>query len=189
MTIPLTISPAQPNDVVGVWHLLHQNLQENTDPHGWPEQGFLSFAYPLAFLQALQAVEPLVVAKAGDQVVGYCLPTPPNFALESPLLGPFAAMVGDLIYNGRRVTQYRHCLMGQVCVGAGHRGQGLIGQLYAAMRDQLQDRYDLVVTEVSLRNLRSLGAHQRYGWEIIHRYTDPANGDTWAVVAWWIGQE
>jgi RimJ/RimL family protein N-acetyltransferase len=187
MDQPDFIGPASPADVPGVWLLLHQNLQENTDPATWAQEGFLSFAYPLDFLADQQAAEPIVVAKAASQVVGYCLPTPPSFATRSPLLAPFAELAGGLLYRGQPVGQYRYCLMGQVCVGASHRGQGLIGQLYAAMRAQLRGRYDLVVTEVSTRNLRSRAAHARLGWEDIHQYTDPHHGDTWAVVAWWIG--
>jgi RimJ/RimL family protein N-acetyltransferase len=187
MSQTVSIGPAQPADVPGVWQLLHQNLKQNTDPATWAQEGFLSFAYPLDFLADQQAAEPIVVAKAGGQVVGYCLPTPPGFALKSPLLAPFAQQLGSLSYRGQPVASYRYCLMGQVCVGASHRGQGLIGRLYAAMRDQLRGRYDLVVTEVSVRNLRSRAAHARLGWEDIHQYTDPHNGDTWAVVAWWMG--
>jgi hypothetical protein len=41
---------------------------------------------------------------------------------------------------------------------------------------------------VSLRNVRSLAAHTRLGWQTIHQYIDPSNGDAWAVVAWWIGE-
>jgi len=54
--------------------------------------------------------------------------------------------------------------------------------LYRAHRDHLRSRYDLVVTEVSVRNTRSLRAHERVGFRELQRYRDST--DHWVIVSW-----
>jgi RimJ/RimL family protein N-acetyltransferase len=41
---------------------------------------------------------------------------------------------------------------------------------------------DLCVTEIATRNLVSIRAHEKMGFEIISRYADP--GEEWVIVAW-----
>ena len=44
------------------------------------------------------------------------------------------------------------------------------------------ERFELLVTEISTRNQRSLRAHARVGFEPVHRYRDDV--DEWEIVAW-----
>ena len=48
--------------------------------------------------------------------------------------------------------------------------------------DPARGRFDAVVTEVSVRNGRSLRAHQRDGFEELERYRDAT--DEWVLLIW-----
>jgi len=76
----------------------------------------------------------------------------------------------------------RYYVMGQICVAKAYRGQGVFDRLYAAHREHLRHRFDACVTEISVRNPRSLRAHARVGFEELERYRDAA--DEWVVVIW-----
>lgn len=44
-------------------------------------------------------------------------------------------------------------------------------------------KYDFAITEIHKSNIRSIKAHARIGFELIHSYKDP-NGDEWDIVIW-----
>ena len=81
-----------------------------------------------------------------------------------------------------RLKDRRYYVMGQVCVAKAYRGKGVFDRLYAAHREHLRHRFDACVTEISVRNPRSLRAHARVGFEELERYRDAA--DEWVVVIW-----
>jgi len=54
--------------------------------------------------------------------------------------------------------------------------------LYRAHRERLRGSFDCVVTEVSVRNGRSLRAHLRIGFEELERYRDAT--DEWVLLIW-----
>lgn len=178
----IRITNVLPHDLQQIIDLQRANLRENIgDTARMEEQGFVVARYDVPFLERLYTAEPPVVAYDGEKVAGYCLPVPLDVAESSPFLKSTAQIVAQLNYAGKPLTDWRYCLMGQICIAESHRGIGLFDKLYLAMRAQLQGRYDLVITEVSHRNKRSMRAHQRIGYEIIHNYE---HDEPWAVVAW-----
>jgi GNAT superfamily N-acetyltransferase len=177
----LRIGNILPQDLPQIIALQRANLRENISKDIQQSQGFLVARYDMPFMERLYAAAPPVVAYDGGRVVGYCLPTPLEVAATSEFLQSTSDMVAGLIYRGKPIKAYRYCLMGQICVAEGYRGAGLFKRLYLAMREQLQGLYDLVITEVSYRNERSMRAHQRLGWEVIHDYQ---LDEHWAVVVW-----
>ena len=52
----------------------------------------------------------------------------------------------------------------------------------AELEQKYRDRFELLVTEVSLRNPRSLRVHERVGFEALHRYRDSM--DDWVILGW-----
>jgi hypothetical protein len=93
-------------------------------------------------------------------------------------------MLDELEYEGKLVKDYRYYAMGQICVAEGYRGQGLFDGLYAKHKAELSDKFDLCITEIAKRNTRSLAAHKRVGFEIIHEYFDTTHPELWEVVLW-----
>lgn len=81
------------------------------------------------------------------------------------------------------MSDYHYIVVGQVCVGNDYRGKGLFDECYNAYKDYFKSRYAFAITEIASINLRSMNAHNRIGFEVIHNYTD-SSGVEWNVVVW-----
>jgi L-amino acid N-acyltransferase YncA len=91
-----------------------------------------------------------------------------------------------LLYKDRPLPDYRYYVMGQICIDAAQRGTGLFQQLYEAHRHFYAPRFDLCLTEVSSSNARSMRAHEKVGFQTIHRFSDET--DEWNILLWdWQG--
>jgi ribosomal protein S18 acetylase RimI-like enzyme len=164
--------------------LQQQNLKNNLDVVTQQSQGYLSFSYTTAIMQRMMHAEPQPIAYANGQIIGYALATPLKVCQTIDLMLPLLNMFNQLIYNGKPLSDYQYYVMGQVCVHAGYRSIGVFDALYAKHRTLFADRYDFVVTEIAADNLRSIAAHQRVGFQTLHRYFDALSQKTWVVVIW-----
>ncbi len=54
--------------------------------------------------------------------------------------------------------------------------------LFKKHKELYSGKYELLVTEISTKNYRSLKAHEKVGFTTIHTYTDAL--DSWNVVVW-----
>ncbi|WP_223640070.1 GNAT family N-acetyltransferase [Corallococcus sp. EGB] len=162
--------------------LQRRNLPPSLSPEEQHAQGFVTVQHDLATLERMHALIPSIIAVQGADVVAYALVMPRECRPWVPVLDPMFALLEGLEHRGRPLRDQRFYVMGQVCVDKAHRGKGLFDALYHQHREQLRSRFDCVVTEVSVRNARSLRAHARVGFETIHTYRDAS--DTWAVVLW-----
>jgi ribosomal protein S18 acetylase RimI-like enzyme len=125
----------------------------------------------------MHALAPSIVAKDGDELAGYALVMPIECRSFIPVLAPMFQRLEAL-----RMFQRRFYVMGQICVASPYRGRGVFDLLYHAHREHLRGRFDACVTEVSVRNTRSLRAHQRIGFEELERYRDAT--DEWVLLVW-----
>ena len=78
------------------------------------------------------------------------------------------------------LSAQRWYVMGQVCIDQDWRGCGLFDRLYSEHRIRFSNRFDWLVTEISIRNKRSQRAHARVGFTEIDHYRDV--NDEWSVV-------
>ena len=91
-------------------------------------------------------------------------------------------LLDTLTYKGTPVKDLRYYVMGQICVAKAYRGKGVFRQLYAAHKKHLSGTYDFCITEISSRNLRSMRAHEKVGFTLLHRFSDAT--DEWNIVLW-----
>lgn len=168
----------------GVLALNRTLLRGTRDPEEEARDGFVAVPYDAPMLDALVAAAPQVIARAGGEVVAYALVLPPEAAPAVPFLAPMFETMGRLSWRGAPLSERAWYVMGQVAVAEAYRGTGLFDRLYAAHRRLLAPRYDVCVTEVALRNGRSLAAHARVGFAPVADYEDPTTGETWRVIAW-----
>jgi GNAT superfamily N-acetyltransferase len=145
-------------------------------------EGFVYAEHTLPLLQRMAAASPQAIALADDRVVGYCLSLPPSLSAEVPALVPMFAQLDRFRFRGKPLTAHRFFVGGQVCVDREQRGQGLLQRLYQHLGERLAPTYELCVTEISSRNVVSLRAHEKMGFERVASYTD--EHETWIVVAW-----
>jgi GNAT superfamily N-acetyltransferase len=163
-------------------NLQRQNLATSLTPQDAARDGFVTVVHTLDLLEQMHALAPSIVARSGGAVVGYALTMPTACRRLIPILEPMFGVFDSLAYAGRPLGSYRFYVMGQVCVAASHRGRGVFDALYEMHRQTYGPSQDLLITEISVRNHRSLRAHERVGFQPIHRYADET--DQWVVVAW-----
>lgn len=151
------------------------------------EQGFVTVRHDFEVLKKMNDAAPASIAILGGEVVGYCLAMPPEFRTAVPVLEPMFAMLEKLEWKNRPIAEWRWFVMGQVCVAAKVRGQGVFDRMYEQLAEAYRSDFQLIITEIATRNLRSLRAHRRVGFEIFHTYSEDLTGESWEVVAWEIG--
>jgi GNAT superfamily N-acetyltransferase len=144
-------------------------------------EGFVYAEHTVPLLRRMAALSPQAIALADDRVVGYCLSLPHALRHEVASLEPMFVQFEHCSYRGTRLSDYRFIVGGQVCVDRSHRGQGLLARLYEQIR-QAAPGYDLCVTEIADRNVPSLRAHEKMGFEVIATYRDAS--EDWSIVAW-----
>lgn len=170
------------NDLQAILDLQRVNLPENISPAEARDQGFLTVRHDLPLLRELNHPLGHTIAVAPDgTLAGYALTMEYRFRDRIPILIPFFDKLDTLQYDGAPLTGDRYVLMGQVAVAKAYRGQGVFTGLYRTMQERMAPHYPYIVTEISLRNTRSIRAHARVGFTEIHRYTGP-EGEEWSVV-------
>jgi hypothetical protein len=169
-------------EILQILALQQSNLATSISQRKATEQGFVTVQHSFVLLKKMNRVAPQVVAKAGDNVVGYALMMPETFKEMIPVLKPMFSTLKSLKWNGERIDSFPFYIMGQICISDNYRGRGIFDRLYAKHRELYADEYRLCITEVSNRNQRSMKAHHRVGFETIHTFTDAT--DTWNILAW-----
>jgi GNAT superfamily N-acetyltransferase len=140
-------------------------------------EGFVTVQHTLDLLKRMHAIVPSIVARAEGSVAGYALVMPVQCRSFIPILEPMFQRLDSL-----GMLRERFYVMGQVCVAKEWRGKGVFDLLYQAHRRHLRAIFDYSVTEVAMRNTRSLRAHERVGFVVFDRYRDAT--DDWAVMRW-----
>lgn len=165
-----------------ILRLQQANLAANVSAEVVESQGFVTAVHTLEVLEQMHALAPSIVAKDGQAVVGYALTMLTGARAFVPILEPMFEVFSALVWRGRPLHSANFYVMGQTCVADGHRGQGVFDALYQAHKAHYATRFELIVTEISTRNRRSLRAHERVGFTPLWRYRDSV--DEWLIVGW-----
>jgi ribosomal protein S18 acetylase RimI-like enzyme len=175
-------------ELIQIARLSADNLVSNISNEIKEKEGFVTWVYSVDTLFSLHAIAPSIIVKDGDAVVGYALVMTKECAAIYPSLRETIEHASTISYKGKPLTAHRVYFMGQICVHADYRGQGLVGMLYEFHRQKLSAQYDILVTEISTNNPRSLRAHLKTGFKVIDKYRDVQ--DEWEVVIWdWTSNE
>jgi len=174
---------ATDRDIQQIMELQQLNLPQNLSPQEKNDQGFVTVVHSFATLKKMNDAEPSLVAKEGDAVIGYLLAMTTLTRHDIPVLIPMFQAFDEVIYDGRKISSFKYLVVGQVCIAAGYRGRGILDDCYAAYRKHFELTYDFAITEIHTTNRRSINAHVRIGFKLLHIYTDP-HGDVWEIVIW-----
>jgi hypothetical protein len=170
-------------ELIQIAELSAANLSSNISDETKAKEGFLSWFYPVEALRAIHAIVPSVIVKEGETVAGYALTLTRECVAVYPPMAPTIAHLSRLRYKNRLLNDSRLYLMGQICVRQGYRGQGTVGLLYEFHKQEFSSQYDMLITEISPTNPRSLKAHEKAGFRIIDTYRDEQK-HKWIVVLW-----
>ncbi|MEO6687175.1 MAG: GNAT family N-acetyltransferase [Dyadobacter sp.] len=180
-SIELTFAETQ-KDVEEILSLQQLNLKTNVSEEVKNEQGFLTVCHSTEQLEIMHNLTPQIIAKANGKVIAFALAMLPSMGKLIPDLQPMFDLVDDIEWNGKLIRDYKYYMMGQICVAAEFRGQGIFEKLYHTHKNFYEKEFDLCITEISTQNKRSQRAHEKVGFETIHLHKDHV--DEWNVVAW-----
>lgn len=169
-------------DLQKILKLQKQNLIRNLSKEEIQSQGFVTVDHSLEMLEKMHQLAPSVIIKDQEQVVAYALTMLCECKDLVPELESMFERLETLQWKNKQLNAYSYYTMGQICIDKAYRGQGLFDQLYNKHKEVYQSKFDFILTEVATRNLRSLNAHKRIGFETINRYIDEL--DEWEVIIW-----
>jgi len=162
--------------------LSKENLRIGLSEEEKQTQGFITWEYPFRLLQQLHSIAPSVIVKYNEEVVGYALTACKEAAVFQPEMVPMIAHLETLFFCDKPIKENTYYIMGQVCIAKAHRGKGVFEMLYQHHKIVFQPQFELLVTEVSTSNHRSIQAHRKLGFQTINTYRDAV--DEWDVVVW-----
>jgi ribosomal protein S18 acetylase RimI-like enzyme len=171
------------NELEGILSLQKINLTERLTTDEVQSQGFVTVNHTYEQLKKLNDYEKHIIAKDGDKVIGYTLAMTQNSKSDIPILIPMFNLFNEVVYAGKKITDYTYIVVGQVCVAKEYRGQGIVDNCYAAYKKHYRTKYDFAITEIASTNVRSLNAHYRIGFKEIETYEDP-DSTKWVIVLW-----
>jgi len=169
-------------DLEQILALQRDNLRTLVSADEAAREGFVTVGHTVEILERMHAIAPSVIARDGAELAGYALVMPIETRTLVPILDSMFRVFETLAWRGRPLSAWRYYVMGQICVARGHRGRGVVDALYREHRARYADRFELCVTEIATRNVRSMRVHARVGFEVATTYRDAH--DEWAVVVW-----
>jgi ribosomal protein S18 acetylase RimI-like enzyme len=184
MNSPVFITAVSSDEELSrILRLQQLNLPQNISPEEAVRQGFVTVEHSFEILKRMNERYPHFIAKVENEVVGYALVMTKEFRNELPVLIPMFEMIDRLEIEGQRLAEASYFVMGQICVAKNFRGMGIFDRLYRELQTAMKSNMDWCLTEVASRNVRSLKAHYRAGFQTLHRYTDP-RGEVWEILYW-----
>jgi len=181
MQIEITQANSQ-EELIEILKLQEKNHRETISLEEGLKNGFLSVRHDLKLLEEMNAKSPQIIAKADQKVVAFAMVMLDDFKFSLPALVPLFKTLDEVFYKGKLITQYKYYVMGQICIDEKFRSKGIFDKLYLKHKEVYSGQYEICVTEISSRNLRSMKAHKRVGFEVVHTFKDDL--DEWNVVVW-----
>lgn len=173
---------SSPSEIIGIRDLQALNLKQNITAEEAIDQGFLTAAYTIEYLQQMNSASPAIIAKDGDKVVGYALVATKEIRKGHDLVEGLFDAIDECEYKGKLLKDVNYVVVGQLCVAKEYRGQDLVQKLYGHFRDCLSYEFTYLVTDVAIANTRSLKAHKKRGFQVISELM--YGGFGWDIVLW-----
>src|SRR3989344_1074594 len=182
MTLDFIVRPARKEDFKAIRSLQKANHFSSVTEDYKAREGFVSVETSIKMLDRLNEDIGICVAEKAGNIVGYEMPLGLQHAAQLPLLKPFIVRFKTIDYDGNKVSDYNVVIEGQILVAKGEKGQGITEALHEQFVNGLKGKYDLLITEISDQNPRSLHVHtNKLGLKVIDEYA--AEGRNWYVLA------
>jgi hypothetical protein len=154
-----------------------KNLSEE-EKRKW---GFVSLGTSPEILKEIIEKEGLFVAKEGNKLIGYLIVMEVETAKNVPFFGPLINYIQNIKINNKYLSDYKYCIIAQICISKEFRGSGLLEKLYSYIKNKLSTKYEIGVGEINAINFRSLAAHiNKIGFKVIGEYS--FQNEKWYVV-------
>jgi predicted GNAT family N-acyltransferase len=168
-------------ELEGILQLQNENHYSKLSKEEIASEGFLTCTHNIELLTEFNTIAPHIIAVSNNKVVAYLLTMTAIAEDKMPLLKPMFLEFKKVFYSTKYIAEYKYMIVGQVCVGKGFRGQDVLEKCYQLYKTIYKDRFEFAITEINVRNQRSLRAHLKSGFKEIHRYFSP-DGEEWCIV-------
>ena len=169
-------------ELIGLKKLQTNNLRRLIGEEEAMKEGFVTSEYSLELLQKMHVIYPSIIVKEGDEVVAYTIVTNKDVYGEHPEVDHLFNTLDATQYHEKYLKEVPYILVGQVCVGKSHRGQGWVPKMYDFFKTLHSKNYTFLVTDISQANKRSIRMHQKVGFETIGVIEQVGTG--WDIVLW-----
>jgi len=173
---------SSPSEIIGIRDLQALNLKHNITAEEAIDQGFLTAAFTLEYLEAMNATSPSFFEKDCEKVFGYGLVAKKEIRKGHDLVEGLFDAIDNSEYNGNLLRDVNYVVVGQLCVAKEYRGQDLVQKLYGHFRDCISKEFTYLVTDIAQANARSLKAHKKRGFQVINELM--YGGFKWDIVLW-----
>lgn len=164
------------NELLQILELQKNNSLSTVNSLEQENEGFVTVSHSLEVLKQMNDACPHIIAKDGDLVVGYALVMLQKFRDKISVLSAMFETATELLGDKKYLA------MGQVCVSKQYRKQGVFRGMYQFYKEELQNDFDCLLTEVASSNHRSLNAHLSVGFKILK--TQTTDGVSWELINW-----
>jgi GNAT superfamily N-acetyltransferase len=169
-----------PEELLGILQLQRANHELSLQSI---EDGFVTVGHRMADLEKMNSIAPHIIVKDGSKVIAYILAMTTESKEDIPVLKPMFEQFNQILYKGIKVSEYQYIVIGQVCVDKDYRGMGLLDKAYTFYKEVHSPNFQFAITEIALRNKRSIKAHERIGFKDIHQFVDELP-EEWSIVLW-----
>lgn len=139
-------------------------------------EGFVTVHHTFEILKKMNDSCAHIVAKDKEKVIGYALCMLEEFKESIEVLKPMFKEIESCVD-----LDVRYVVMGQICVDKSYRKKGVFRGLYAFMKSELSDTFDMIITEVDVSNVRSSNAHKAIGFNLLKLYQ--FSDRTWELIS------
>ncbi len=163
--------------------LQRENLPQHISANEALQEGFVTVKHDYDLLKAMQDRCQHILAKDGNIIAGYALSMHPDFGNDIEVLRPMFAEIDSAMKNPSTALKLKgdaYIVMGQICVDKAYRRQGIFRKLYEKMKEAYLTEYSAIITEVDVKNNRSLQAHYAVGFKRLSSYL--SGGQHWELI-------
>lgn len=155
----MNIRQATAADYPQILQLQHANTPEQLTAEQ-KRQGFIVSKMNESQLDAINHGLGILVADDAGRIAGFvCLHSVADSLPRPAVVDSMLAQLPQALLAGRRLSDLRVFLYGPVCLANDYRGQGLLRQLFVAVRQRTAADFDAGVAFVNDSNPHSLAAH------------------------------
>jgi len=151
---------------------LHYRYQIDSIAEEDKKDGFVTTPFtPEQLKELIEREQGLFIALDGGEVVAYVMAASWAFWSAWPMFAFMIEGLGELAYNGERLSMENSYQYGPVCVDKRLRGSGVLEGIFEFARAQMAPRYPYLVTFINRVNPRSFAAHTlKLGLEVISEF-------------------
>lgn len=170
-------------ELKAILELQAENLARVISPEEAAREGFVTLKHDFEILTKMNSPYPHSIAMDNDKIAGYALVSELHHFDHFPEMKPALDIMNNVIYQGKKLSERKYFFMGQTCVAKAYRGQGVLAGMYEHQRQHLAPIFEYNVTIISSKNVRSMRAHEKIGFQVIKSVPLP-EGYNWEIVLW-----